>query len=103
MVDISNEAELIDAILNATDGDVLVFQNDIVLTADLPAIQAGITIDGDGFTLYGTDPNNVGAPSFRGLFVYSSGTDGVVIQDLTISDAVAKGGDGGSGGGGGAG
>ncbi len=101
--EVSTEAELAEAIRDASHGSTIIFTADIVLTADLPAIQAGITIDGGGFTLYGTDPNVVDAPSFRGLFVYSSGDDGVTIQDLTISGAVAQGGDAIRGGGGGAG
>lgn len=102
-IEVSNEAELASAILNASDGETITFTADIALTADLPAIQASVTIDGGGFTLYGTDPNTVDAPSFRGLFVYSSGDEGVTIQNLTIEGAVARGGDGAPGGGGGAG
>ena len=43
MVEIFDEGDLVTAILNAVDNDVLVFQNSITLTADLPAIQAGIS------------------------------------------------------------
>jgi outer membrane autotransporter protein len=78
----------------AQDGDRIVFLNDITLTSgDLPAIQNSVAIDGGGFSLSGGD-------AYRGLFVYSGD---VAINDLTIEDALARGGDGGDGAGGGAG
>ena len=66
----------------------------ITLTSgDLNALNSNITLNGNGNTLSG---NN----AFRGLFVYS-GT--VAINDLTIENAVASGGDAGQAAGGGAG
>ncbi|MDP2697549.1 autotransporter domain-containing protein [Thalassospira sp.] len=66
----------------------------ITLTSgDLNALNSNITLNGNGNTLSG---NN----AFRGLFVYS-GT--VAINDLTIENAVASGGDAGQATGGGAG
>jgi uncharacterized protein with beta-barrel porin domain len=66
----------------------------ITLTSgDLNALNSNITLNGNGNTLSG---NN----AFRGLFVYS-GT--VAINDLTIENAVAAGGDAGQAAGGGAG
>jgi outer membrane autotransporter protein len=66
----------------------------ITLTSgDLNALNSNITLNGNGNTLSG---NN----AFRGLFVYS-GT--VAINDLTIENAVASGGDAGDAAGGGAG
>ena len=66
----------------------------ITLTSgDLNALNSNITLNGNGNTLSG---NN----AYRGLFVYS-GT--VAINDLTIENAVASGGDAGQAAGGGAG
>ncbi len=72
---------------------------DIRLSGDLPILDAGsstVTVDGGGGTLDG-------ASTYRGLFVQSGN---VTIQNLTIANAAAIGGNGGdgtSGGGGGAG
>jgi uncharacterized protein with beta-barrel porin domain len=65
----------------------------ITLSAILPAVTTGITINGAGFTLSG---NN----QFRGFFV-QSGT--VEIENLAIVAAVAQGGAGGAAGAGGGG
>src|SRR5262249_37293695 len=78
--------------------------SNITLSADLPAVQTNITINGAGHSLDG-------ASTFRGLFLGAfSGSSQVpvtvTIQDLTIQNAKAQGGTGGSAvgaGGGGAG
>ena len=105
---VSNDATLRSAITSAASGDRIVFQNNITLAADLPAVQTNVTIVGNSNTLSG---NN----QFRGLFIgaWTPGTATqvavtVAIQDLTIANATASGGSGGSGpnagaGGGGAG
>src|SRR5262245_44934002 len=102
-ITVSNDAELRAAILAANDGDTILFDADITLLADLPVVQADITINGDGHTLNGAD-------QFRGLFIgaWQAGTAtqiavSVTIQDLDIEHAAAIGGDGGSRAGGGAG
>ena len=63
--------------------------------ADISAIKLTgkdtLTINGQGAVLNGAD-------AYRGLFVYSGST---TIENLTIENAVAKGGAGGGGGGGG--
>ncbi len=70
---------------------------DITETGDLAAID--LVAPGESLTIDGQNHALDGADTYRGLFVYS----GVVkIQDLTIQNMHAKGGDaGGSGGGGG--
>jgi uncharacterized protein with beta-barrel porin domain len=85
---------------NATPGSTIAFASGlggatIALAGDLPAITSSVTINGGGIRLDGNG-------TYRGLFVYS-GT--VQINDLTVRNAVARGGNGGSGsdGGGGAG
>lgn len=83
---------------SAADADNTIrFDDDIVLSGDLPAIHlptgATLTIDGNGHALDGNDVA-------RGLFVYS-GT--ATLRKLTVRHAVAQGGRGSSGGGGGAG
>ena len=91
---ISTEQELRDALTatsGAQNGDTVVFDADITLSRDLPAVQNSITINGNGHFLDG-------AGMHRGLFGYA-GT--VVIQNLAIRNAVAQ--DGASAGGGGAG
>jgi hypothetical protein len=88
----------------AANGDTIALTANITLTADLPAVQKNVTIEGNNHTLDG-------ASTFRGLFVGAfSGSSQVpvtvAIQDLTIQNAKAQGGTGGSAqgaGGGGAG
>jgi autotransporter-associated beta strand protein len=107
-IQVANESQLRNAITSANPGDSISFAANITLTADLPAVQKSVTINGNGNTLSG---NN----QFRGLFVgsYNPSTGApvavtVAIQDLTITNTRAAGGNGGtgsagSGGGGGAG
>ncbi|MBE0622789.1 MAG: hypothetical protein IH605_19530, partial [Burkholderiales bacterium] len=93
---INNEADLRAALnpgTGAQNGDTITFNANVTLTADLPAVQNSVTIIGGSHTLSG---NN----TYRGLLVYS-GT--IAIQDLSITNAVASGGNGGNGGNGGAG
>ena len=101
----SDEAALRSAITSAAPGDTIVLDSNITLTSDLPSVATSLTLDGGGHTLSG---NN----QFRGLLVaaYSAAAGptpiDVSIQNLTIANTVARGGDGGSGaqgGGGGAG
>ena len=90
---VSSEQELRDALTatsGAQNGDSVVFDADITLSRDLPAVQNSITINGNGHFLDG-------AGAHRGLFVYA-GT--VAIQNLAIQNAVAQGGAGAGGGGG---
>ena len=93
-IPVSNEAQLRAALATAASGDTIRFQNDITVTTagggDLPAVVTSLTIEGGGFTLNGSGAN-------RGLFVYA-GT--VAVNDLTIANTLARGGDGGNGGGG---
>ncbi|MCA1563464.1 MAG: hypothetical protein LC804_25500 [Acidobacteria bacterium] len=104
---VSTEAALRAAITTATPGSVIVLGANVTLTADLPSIETNLTFDGAGHTLSGND-------QFRGLVVADFGDSAfsifdpvsVTIQNLTIANTVATGGDGGTGsagGGGGAG
>jgi autotransporter-associated beta strand protein len=84
-VNVGTEAELRSAI--SSGQTTITFTANITLTADLPHIANNVTIDGGNFTLSG---NN----SHRGLVVES----GIVaINNLTIANAKAQGGNGGSG------
>jgi autotransporter-associated beta strand protein/YVTN family beta-propeller protein len=100
---VSTEAGLRTALLDAQNGDVITFGTDITLTADLPVVQKSITIDGAGHALDG-------ANTYRGFFIanFNGGSTltavAATIENLAITHAKAKGGDGGNpGGGGGAG
>jgi autotransporter-associated beta strand protein len=104
---VANEAELRQALSLASAGDTIRFANNITLTSDLPSVAVDLTIDGATFTLSG-------ANQFRGLTVAAFSAVGagllpvnVTIQNLTIANTVARGGNGGDGldggGGGGAG
>ncbi len=102
-IDVATETELRAAIETArtTPNTQIVLTANIALTQDLPALQGTDTVvrssTGNAFSINGSG-------QFRGLFVYSGST---TVQDLTITNAVAKGGNGGNGqsvgGGGGAG
>jgi hypothetical protein len=88
---VSTEQELRDALTATTgaqDGDTVVFDANMTLNRDLPAVQNSITINGNGHFLDG-------AGAHRGLFVYA-GT--VAIQNLMIQNAVTQGGAGAGGG-----
>lgn len=104
VIRVGTEAQLVDAINEANTNSLapiaIEFTNNITLSGmdDLPALQdkGGVQIVGNGYTLQG-DGNT------RGFMVYGGN---VAIDDLTISDMVARGGAGGggaAGGGGGAG
>jgi outer membrane autotransporter protein len=93
---VNSDATLRSAITSAASGDRIVFQNNITLSADLPAVQTNVTIVGNNNALSG---NN----QFRGLFVgaFSGSTQTAVtvaIQDLAITNTKASGGTGGAGG-----
>ena len=87
-LDVSNDAQLRNAISSAASGDTITFKADITLSSDLPQIQRTLTINGGNFTLSGNS-------QFRGLLVQSGA---VAINDLTIANAKAQGGNGGQGG-----
>jgi len=107
-VHVVDEAGLRTAIASVPSGTTIVFDANITLTGgDLPSIANSITVDGGGHTLSG-------GAQFRGLLVAGYGGVAapgpvgidVTIQNLTIADTLARGGNGGSGsagGGGGAG
>ena len=99
--DLSDDIRKFDLDSQATGGDgthyliTLTPNATLTETSDIFAVDLKgddtLTIDGQGATLDG-------AGQGRGLFVYSGN---VTIDDLTIANAVATGGNGGSGGGGG--
>ena len=100
---VNDEAALRAALAAPASGSTVQLGADITLTAgDLPSIMTTVTIDGAGHVLSGND-------QFRGLTIAdptSGVTYPVTVQNLTISNVLAHGGDGGSGtqgGGGGAG
>jgi hypothetical protein len=105
LIEVNSTASLISAIQGIDSQPGGTFEIDLIsnitLTTQLPAIvlsqstfeNLALTINGEGHTLSGND-------TFRGLFVYSGN---VTIENLQISHAVARGGDGRNGGGGGAG
>src|SRR5688572_11295034 len=100
---VTTEAALRTAITTAAAGDTIQIATNILLTSDLPSIATSVTIDGGGFTLSGSS-------QYRGLVVVAMDAGGpatapvtVAIQNITITDTVAAGGDGGSGGSGGGG
>lgn len=84
-IQVDSDSSLRRAIQNAALGEVITLTRDITLGSNLPLITKSLTIVGGGFTLSG-------ANQFRGLFV-SAGA--VVIEDLVIANAVARGGNGG--------
>ena len=91
IVTVTDTPGLSAALASGSDGDVIVLQNNIRLTTNLATIQRNLTVDGGGFILDGTS-------TFRGFFV-SSGS--CTLQNITIQNVLAKGGDGQIGGGGG--
>ena len=91
---VTTEAQLQTAITSAAPGDTIVLAADITLSADLPAIAADLRFDGGGHTISGDN-------QFRG-FVVGDLSDGplsvsVSIENVSIVNTVAQGGDGGTG------
>src|SRR5262245_36491590 len=94
----TDDASLRNAIsLAAASGGTVQMLNNITLTSDLPNISTpgSITFDGGGFTLSG---NN----QYRGLYIGGISDGGatsvaVTVQNLTIANTVATGGNGGNG------
>ena len=87
---VATDAELRTAILDAQDGATITFAGDITLAADLPAMQADITIDGAGHALDG-------AGTWRGLFfaAWTPGTATFIpvtatVRNLTIRNCRAR-------------
>lgn len=104
------------------------FANGIELTSDLPFVNGPVVIDGQGFSLTSQE-NGSGVPEFRGLLLYNSTSEAadcgdskgpglcgtvpgqntsgppiaMTVENLTIADTAARGGNGGDGAGGGAG
>jgi Domain of unknown function (DUF4347) len=89
---VASFTDLETAITSSSNGDTITFTSDITETGVLSTINKDLSFIGGGHFLDG-------ASTYRGFFV-DSGT--ISISNLTIKNAVAKGGDGGSGGGGGA-
>ena len=91
---VTTAAELSTAIGTANPGDRIVLQNDIVLgTTLLPPVGSNITIDGNNKSIDAQNNNRI-------FFLNSSAT----IENVTLKNGLAKGGDGGNataGGGGG--
>ena len=103
---VASQPELLAALSGASSGDTIRLTANITLTADLPAVQTDLTIDGSGHTLSGNG-------QYRGLIIGDLSVVAaplpvsVSILNLTLANTVASGGagassfDGGGGGGGG--
>ena len=88
---VTDAASLSTAMTNAVAGDRILIDNDIALgTTLLPPVSADITIDGQNHTIDAESNNRI-------FFLNSSAT----IQNVTLANGAATGGDGGNGGGGG--
>ena len=85
--DVTDSASFVTAIASAGNGDTITIQNSFTMAARVDPISANVTIVGNGNTI---DANS----AFRPFFV-NSGT--VAIQNLTVANGLAKGGDGGGG------
>ena len=101
---VTSEGDLRTAITSAVNGDTIKFASNIKLTQDLPNVGTNVTIDGGGFSLSGdTKYRGLLVARFTGAESYSVAAVSVTIQNLTIRDTVATGGNGGTGGAGGGG
>lgn len=100
-VTVSNYSELTTAISNADDGDVIIFDADIVADSITPWISKAITIDGDGHTYDGNSLGNTfftisGASSASFIDLNITNTGGTAILNaaggpLTLSGVQASG------------
>jgi hypothetical protein len=99
------------------------FTNGIQLTSELPFVNGPVVINGEGFALSSAE-NSSGVPQYRGFLLYNSAAEPtdcgnsagpgicgqapssftpITVENLTIADTAAVGGNGGDGAGGGAG
>jgi autotransporter-associated beta strand protein len=92
---VSSALGLANAINQAANDDTITFRSDITLTSNLPAVSKSVTIQGAGWRLSG---DNLYRGFIVGDPVNPSIKPAVTINNLTIVDALAKGGDGGDGG-----
>jgi autotransporter-associated beta strand protein len=90
--DADSTATLLDCFAQVSPNEAINLRASITLTAALPTIDMSLTINGNGHTLDG-------ASQFRGLVIGSE----VKINQLTMVNMTARGGDGGSGAGAGGG
>jgi len=90
---VSTDGELRNAISNASGNDTITFTADVTLADSLPLINKDITILGNNHTVDGDNSHRI--------FFVESGT--VAMENLTVQNGLAQGGDGGSGNGGGGG
>ena len=91
--DVATDGELRNAISSAAASDTITFTADITLADSLPLINKDITIVGNSHVVDGANAHRI--------FFIETGT--VAIENVTIQNGLAKGGDGGSGNGGGGG
>jgi autotransporter-associated beta strand protein len=85
--DVTDSASFATAIASAGNGDTITIRNSFTMTGRVDPIQTNVTVVGNGHTI---DANN----AYRPFFVYSGS---VAIQDLTIANGRAQGGNGGDG------
>ena len=90
LIAVGNEAALRSAISSGVREIEL--STNITLTSALPHITSSVTIEGNGYKIDGQD-------SYQLLVVKNNAS--VILQDLTLANGLAKGGDGVGGGGGG--
>jgi len=83
---VSSDGTLRAAITGAANGDTITFTSNITLASSLPAVSTSVTIVGGGFTLDG-------ASQYSAFNIQST----VGIQNLTIQNTLALGGNGGNG------
>ncbi len=84
---VTDSASFVTAVATAGNGDTINILNSFTMTTRVDPITANVTVIGNGNTI---DANN----AFRPFFVYS-GT--VAIQNLTVANGMAQGGNGGDG------
>ena len=93
--EVNNASGLANAINNASNGDTINIAPNITLSADLPNISKSVILNGAGFSLDG-------ANRYRGLILGDTENTvnfpTIAINNLTIANTIAKGGDGGPGG-----
>ena len=85
-IDVGSSSALVNAIDSAVAGDTITFTQSFTLQANLPQINKNLTINGAGFTLDGNS-------QYRAFGVTSGA---VAINNLTITNTVAHGGNAGN-------
>lgn len=85
--DVATGDELVSAVNNATDNEVINLTTDVTLTTAVEVVNKTITINGNGFSIIGTENlQGVSSPANQTLVTAREGSK-VTLQNVTLKDS----------------